>query len=121
MRVVVHMAVPDARRAAAAEMSHLSGNLTEHSVELQSVAGGPSALWDADHGYGGKWWGASQAFAAAIAQDMLTSGYVLGTESWFAAVWEEGGSLIQHNLPTAPVDPSFEAFLTAAGLERVPT
>lgn len=117
-RVLCHMAVPGAKRALAATMTGLSGLPQEHSVELHSVAGGASAAWDAANGYDGKWWGASQALAPEIAQPMLASGYGLETESWFAALWE-GGTLIQHNLPTAPADSSFDAFLAAAGLEKV--
>ena len=118
IRVVCHTAVPDAKRALAATMDGLSGLPQEHSVELQSIPGGASASWDATNSYNGTWWGASQALAPEIAQPMLASGYGLGTESWFAALWE-GGTLIQHNLPVAPADSSFEAFLAAAGLERV--
>ena len=118
IRVVCHTAVPDAKRALAATMEGLSGLPMEHSVELHAITGGPSATWDATNSYSGKWWGASQALAPEIAQPMLASGYALGTEGWFAAIWE-GGTLIQHNLPVAPADSSFEAFLAAAGLERV--
>lgn len=118
-RILVHTAVPDAKREIAADMSHLSGNPNEHSVECTAIPGGPSALWDASKGYNGKWWGASQAYAPQIAQDMLASGYMLGTESWFVAIYETGGQLIQHNLPGAPADSSFSAFLAACGLERV--
>lgn len=118
-RVLVHMAVPDAKRALAATMTGLSGNPVEHSVECNTVEGGPSAAWDAANGYDGKWWAASQPFAPVIAQTMLASGYALETESWFVARYEDDGTLIDHNLPTAPADASFDAFLTAAGLERV--
>lgn len=117
-RVLIHMAVPDAKRKLAGTMTGLSGVPQEHSVELHSIPGGPSAAWDTTNSYSGTWWGASQALAPEIAQPMLASGYGLETESWFAALWE-GGTLIQHNLPVAPVDSSFEAFLAAAGLERV--
>ncbi len=117
-RIVCHTAVPDAKRALAATMDGLSGLSQEYSVELQSIPGGASASWDTTNGYNGKWWGASQALAPEIAQPMLASGYALETESWFAALWE-GGTLIQHNLPAAPADSSFEAFLVAAGLEKV--
>lgn len=117
-RVVCHTAVPDAKRSLAATMDGLSGLPQEHSVQLQSIPGGASASWDATNSYNGTWWGASQALAPEIAQPMLASGYALETESWFAALWE-GGTLIQHNLPVAPADSSFEAFLAAAGLERV--
>lgn len=113
------MAVPDSKRAMAGTMTGLSGVPSEHSVELQAIPGGASAAWDTANGYTGKWWGASQALAPEIAQPMLASGYALETESWFAAIWEEGGSLIQHNLPSAPADASFDAFLVAAGLEKV--
>jgi hypothetical protein len=120
IRVLVHLAVPDATRAIAATMTGLSGLITEHSVELSAVAGGPSAVWDAQQGYAGIWWGASQHLETAIAQTMMTSGYMLGTESWFAARFETDGTLIDHNLPTPPADASFAAFLTAAGLAMVP-
>lgn len=118
-RIRIHTAVPDARREIAADMEHLSGNPYEHSIECNAVPGGPSALWDASKGYGGKWWAASQGLAPQIAQDMLTSGYMLGTESWFVAIYETGGQLIQHNLPGAPADSSFDAFLAACGLTKV--
>lgn len=118
-RVVIHTAVPDARRAIAATMTGLSGLPDEHSVQLISVPGGPSADWDAANSYSGTWWGASQALVQDVAQAMLASGYALATESWFTAVWEESGTLVQHNLPTAPADPSFGAFLAVCGLERV--
>lgn len=117
-RILCHMAVPDAKRSLAATMDGLSGLPQEHSVQLQSIPGGASASWDATNSYNGTWWGASQSLAPEIAQPMLASGYGLGTEGWFAALWE-GGTLIQHNLPGAPADSSFEAFLAAAGLERV--
>lgn len=113
------MAVPDAMRALAATMAGLSGLISEHSIELAAITGGPSEAWDTAQGYSGTWWGASQPFAPAIAQEMLISGYMLGTESWFAAAWEEGGNLIDHNLPEPPADASFDAFLAAAGLEKV--
>lgn len=118
-RILIHTAVPDAKRVIAAGMEHLSGLPQEHSIECIASNGGPSALWDASKGYGGKWWAASQALAPQIAQDMLTSGYILGTESWFVAIYETGGALIQHNLPGAPADSSFDAFLTACGLVKV--
>lgn len=118
-RVLIHTAVPDAKRAIAANMAHLSGNPQEHVVECTAIPAGPSESWDMEHGYNGKWWAASQSFAPQIAQDMLASGYALGTESWFVAVYEDGGTLIQHNLPSPPADNSFEAFLAAAGLSKV--
>lgn len=102
-------------------MEHLSGLPEEHSIECTAIPGGPSAQWDTLKGYNGKWWAASQALAPAIAQDMLTSGYMLGTESWFAAFWEDTGEPApypSHNLPTPPAGPTFEEFLTAVGLER---
>jgi hypothetical protein len=118
-RVLVHMAVPGAKRQLAATMAGLSGLPTEHSVECEAVPGGASAQWDTAQGYDGTWWAASQAFAPAIAQSMLQSGYMLGTESWFVARFEDNGTLIDHNLPVPPVDASFDAFLVAAGLARV--
>lgn len=118
-RILVHMAVPDAKRELAATMSGLSGYTQEHSVECNTVPAGPSAQWDAAQTYSGVWWAASQAFAPEIAQEMLQSGYMLGTESWFAAFDEDSGTLLQHNMPSPPADASFEAFLAAAGLVRV--
>jgi hypothetical protein len=119
MRILIHTSVPDAKRVIAASMDGLSGQPQEHSVECNAIHGGPSGAWDASHGYTGKWWAASQALAPEIASEMLTSGYVLGTESWFVAYYEDTGALIQHNLPNAPSDASFGAFLAAAGLARV--
>lgn len=122
-RVVVFTAVPAAKRAIAATMAGLSGNVTEHSVELTAVEGGPSALWSASQGRPGeKWWGASQAFDPQIANEMLTSGYILGTESWFAAFWEDTGEPApypSHNFALPPPGSTFAAFLTAAGLQRI--
>lgn len=125
-RVLIHTAVPDARRAIAATMAGLSGNPAEHSVELHAIPGGQSALWDSANSYNGKWWGASQALAATIAQAMLMSGYILGTESWYVAYWEDTGELITggpdtvpFNTPTQPANTSFDAFLSAIGCEKV--
>lgn len=118
-RVVVNTAVPGVNREEAASMAYLSGRIEEHSVELTSKATGPSHDWDVAKGYDGKWWGARQALNPYIAQSMLQSGYMLGTESWFAAFDEMTLTLLQHNLPVAPVDASFDAFLEAAGLQKV--
>lgn len=121
IRVVCHTAVPDAKRALAATMEGLSGLPQEYSVELQSIPGGPSAAWDMANGYNGTWRGASQALAPEIAQPMLASGYALGTEGWFAAYWEGTNTLVPNgaNLNPHPDTADFEAFLAAAGLERV--
>jgi len=118
IRVLVHMAVPDAKRALAATMSGLSGNLVEHSIECGTTPGGPSALWDVAQGYNGKWWAASQAFESGIAQAMLADGYNKETESWFVAYFDDNGTLINHNFPSPPNDASFNAFLSAAGLVK---
>jgi len=121
-RILAHTAVPESKREIAATMAHLSGNVTEHSVECTAIPGGPSALWDTEQGYGGTWYAASQGLAPQIAQDMLASGFLLGTEAWFVAVYEDNGQLIQHNFPPEigpPADSSFDAFLAACGLERV--
>lgn len=126
-RVIVHVAVPAAKRALAGTMAGLSGNVTEHSVELHAIDGGPSALWSESQDRAGEsWWGASQAFAATIAQAMLASGYIKGTESWYVAFWEDTGELISGgpetiplNTPEQPSDTSFGAFLAAIGCERV--
>ncbi len=125
-RVLVHMAVPDAKRALAATMAGLSGHPSEHSVELHAIPGGPAALWDAEQGYDGTWYGASQALAATIAQAMVTSGYIKGTESYYVAYWEDTGELISggpetipFNTPTQPANSSFEAFIESIGCEKV--
>jgi len=120
-RIICHMAVPDAKRSLAGTMSGLSGHPTEHSVECDAVPGGPSALWDAGHGYGGKWWAASQALAPQIAGGMLQSGYMLGTESWFIAHYEGTSTIVPNgtNIDPPPADASFDAFLAAIGVERV--
>lgn len=123
IRIVVHMAVPDAKRALAATMSGLSGLPAEHIIELSAIPSGASALWDAAKGYGGKWWGASQALSPDVAQPMLASGYALETESWFAAFWENTNTLVPNgtNLDPPPSVSSFDAFLAASGLEKVVT
>ena len=120
-RVLIHMAVPDAKRALAGTMTGLSGVPQEHSVELHAIQGGPSASWDTTNSYSGTWWGASQALAPEIAQPMFASGYTLGTEGWFAAYWEGTNTLVPNgtNLNPHPDTADFEAFLAAAGLERV--
>lgn len=123
-RIRIHTAVPDAKREVAADMAHLSGNPQEHSIECNAAPGGPSALWDASKGYNGKWWGASQAFAPQVAQDILASGYMLGTESWYVAYWEESMTPVPGqwtNADPPPADASFDAFLTAIGLQKVVT
>ena len=121
IRVVCHTAVPGVNREKAASMEGLSGLPQEHSVELHAIPGGPSAAWDEEKGYDGTWWGASQALAPEIAQPMLASGYMLGTEGWFAAYWEGTNTLVPNgaNLNPHPDTADFEAFLAAAGLERV--
>lgn len=118
-RVQVHMAVPEAKRALAATMSGLSGNLVEHSIRCTATPGGAAAAWDAEQGYEEDWYAATQAFAPGIAQAMLASGDNKKTESFFAAFYEDDGTLIDHNLPEPPADASFDAFLTAAGLVKV--
>lgn len=103
-------------------MDHLSGIPNEHAIECNAIPGGPSADWDAAHSYNGKWWAASQGLAPAIAQDMLMSGYMLGTESWYAAYWEDTMTPVQGqwtNIDPPPAGPSFDAFLAAAGLQKV--
>lgn len=117
-RILVHMACPNAKRALAATMDGLSGLTEEHSVRLTAVPSGASDLWDTEHGYNGIWWGASQPFAASVAQAMLASGFGLGTESWFVAYDETTGTLLQHNLPAPPANVTFDAFIAAAGLSR---
>lgn len=118
VRLKVHLAVPDEKRAIAATMTHLSGLVTEHSIKLLATPGSPSAAWNAANGQSATWWGASQGLAVGIAQDMMSSGYQIGTQSWFAALYDESGNLIQHNLPEAPANASFEAFIAVAGLVR---
>lgn len=121
MRILIHTAVPDARRSIAATMSGLSGLPQEHSVECTATTGGPSAIWDVSHGYSGKWWAASQALAPEIASAMLQSGYMLGTESWFVAFYEGTSMIVPNgtNCDPVPADASFESFLTAIGLQKV--
>ena len=117
------MAVPDAKRESAADMTGLSGYTQEHSVECTATPGGPSAAWDTQHGYGGKWWAASQALAPAIASGMLTSGYALETESWFVAYYEGTDTIVPNgtNIDPPPSDATFAAFLAAIGVSKVQT
>lgn len=119
-RVLCFIALPDAKRASAASMTFLSGNPKEFNIPLLAIPGGPSAEWDALQGYGGNWWGAFQFLAPEVAQAMLTSGYELEAESWFAAFWEVGGGIINHNLPSPPAEPTFASFIAAAGLQLLP-
>lgn len=117
--ILVQMAVPAAKRALAAQMAGLSGNVTEHSVELTTIDGGPAATWSASWGRAGeKWYGAEQAFAPQIASEMLTSGYILGTEGYFVAYVKDTGQRLDHNLPAPPADSTFEAFTVAMGAGR---
>lgn len=122
-RILIHTAVPDVKRTIAANMSGLSGLPQEHSVECNAIPGGPSALWDTDHGYAGKWWSASQALAPDIASGMLTSGYVLGTESWFVAYFEGTETIVPSgtNIDPPPSNATFAAFLAAIGVSKVQT
>lgn len=126
IRVQVHMAVTDELRALAATMAGLSGNPMEHPTELRAIPGGPAAQWSAEKGYSGKWWAASQAFAATIAQAMLQSGYAKKTGSFYVAYWEGteelisgGPETIPFNTPTQPANASHDAFLESIGCERV--
>lgn len=115
-RVVIHLAVPVEKRAVAGTMAGLSGDLSEHSVSLIALPGMVSDTWNVEHNQDSQWWGASHPIEASIAQAMLASGVLLQTQSWYAAFHENTGQLIQHNLPVAPADKSFPAFLDAAGL-----
>ena len=116
-RVLIHLAVPDEKRALAGTMAELSGMPTEHSIKLIAMPGMESDAWNAANGQTSDWWGASQFVEASAAQTMMASGYALQTQSWFAAYHETTLTLIQHNLPQPPADPSFAAFLQAAGLD----
>jgi hypothetical protein len=116
-RVLIHLAVPDEKRALAGTMAELSGMPTEHSIKLIATPGMASDEWNAANGQTSDWWGASQFVEASAAQTMMASGYALQTQSWFAAYDEASRALIQHNLPQPPVNPSFAAFLQAAGLD----
>lgn len=123
MRILVHTAVPDAKREIAANMDGLSGLSQEHSVECTATPGGPSAAWDTANSYNGKWWAASQALAPQIAGGMLQSGYMLGTESWFVGYYEGTSTIVPNgtNIDPPPADASFEAFLAAIGISKVQT
>ena len=112
----MHLAVPDSKRAIAATMTHLSGLVTEHSIKLIAIPGMASDAWNAANGQTSDWWGASQGLEDWVANDMMESALEMGTESWFAALWTQDGQLVQHNLPQPPDNPSFAAFLQAAGL-----
>lgn len=116
-RVLIHLAVPDEKRALAGTMAELSGMPTEHSIKLIAIPGKASNLWNVANGQTSDWWGAAQFVEANAAQTMMASGYALQTQSWFAAYHETTLTLIQHNLPQPPDNPSFAAFLQAAGLD----
>lgn len=115
-RVLIHLAVPDEKRALAGTMAELSGMPTEHSIKLIAMPGMASDAWNAANGQTSDWWGASQFVEASAAQAMMASGYALQTQSWFAAYHEASRALIQHNLPMAPGSSEYAAFLQAAGL-----
>jgi hypothetical protein len=117
-RYWIHTACPDAKRTAANALAGLSGRIDEHSIALVSTPGGGAAAWDTEQGYAGQWWGASQGLAPGIAGLMLYDGQAKTTESYYAAFDESSGVLLQHNCPTPPANATFEAFLTAAGLQR---
>ena len=118
-RVLIHLAVPESKRATAATMTGLSGLISEHAIDLLAQAGGPSAAWNIENGQTFRWWGASQWIRPDIAQGMLASGQQLQTQSWFSAIWSADGQLLQHNLPAPPRDADFSTFLAVAGLEMV--
>jgi len=118
--ILTHTAVPAAKRALAATTTGLSGNLAEHSVPLQAIPGGPAATWSAEQGRAGEaYYGASQRYAPAIANGMLISAQTLGTEGYFAGYSVDTGELVAYNTPEPPAGDTFDAFLVAAGLERV--
>ena len=120
-RILVHMAIPNARRAVGGTMAGLSGSEREFSIRLLATPGKPSAIWDGVKGYpSGRWWGASQAFAPAIAQAMLVSGDQKKTEAWFAAYDAETLAPLQTNCPAWPANATFAAFLTLIGCELDP-
>lgn len=120
-RILCHMAVHHEKRAAAAQMDELSGQLNEFSVPLV-VLGGDAAAWGTLKGYGTSGWGASQALSQAVGQAMMASGYRELTEVFYALYWEDtlepvpGGC----NLTAWPEGPSFDEFLAAGGWGKVP-
>lgn len=125
-RVLIHTAVPAEKAELAATMAGLSGDPAEHSIELRAIPGGPADQWNQIRGYAGPWRAASQCLAATIAQAMLISAYMKGTEGYYVAYWEDTGELISggpetvpFNTPTQPADTSFAAFTESIGCERV--
>lgn len=118
-RVLIHLAVPEEKRALAGTMTGLSGLIGEHAIKLIAQPNKPSEAWNTANGQSTTWWGASQWIRPDIAQGMLESGQQLQTQSWFSAVWSEDGQLLQHNLPTPPGNSEFSTFLAVAGLEMV--
>jgi hypothetical protein len=120
-RILVHIAVPNARRAVAGTMDGLSGQTSEFSVRLLATPGKPSAIWDGIKGYpSGRWWGASQGLAPAIAQTMLVSGEQKKTEAWFVAYDENTLAPLQTNCPAWPASATFAAFLDLIGCNLDP-
>lgn len=119
-RILIHMACPHARKTVANALAELTGRSDEHSIELQSLPGKPAAIWDGVKGYPqGKWWAASQSFAPAIAQALLTDGETKKPESFFVAYDEDTLTPIQTNCPAWPEDASFAAFVALIGCEIV--
>jgi hypothetical protein len=120
-RILVHMAVPNARRATAGTMTGLSGSEMEFSVRLLATPGKPSAIWDGIKGYpSGRWWGASQPFAPEIAQTMLVSGDQKKCEAWYVAYDETTLTPLQTNCPAWPANATFTAFLDLIGCNLDP-
>ena len=126
-RIVVHFAVPNAKRAVAATMDGLSGDPAEFPVELVAAPGGPASDWDALKGYDGVYYGASQRLVAEFLLPLLQSGYEKQTEVFYAAFDGETGEPVDTgdperpgcNLPEWPSDATYEAFLVACGLAKV--
>lgn len=119
-RIICHMAVHAEKRAAAAQMDELSGELSEFSVPLVAV-GGDALAWGTLKGYGTAGWGASQALSISVGQAMMASGYQELTEVFFALFWEDTLQPVPNgcNLTAWPAGPTYEEFLTAGGWNRV--
>lgn len=125
-QICVHFAVPDAKRIVASTLQGMEGGIGNFSVELEAI-GGDAAAWATFKGYPPQFWGASQSLSTEFLLGLLEDGYEKQSEILYAAFHAGTGLPVQTgnperpgcNLTTPPTGPSYEAFMAAAGLQKV--